>query len=172
MQRERNNREPRPLDAARLERLAIHYVGRYATTRAKLIRYLDRKVAARGWADESVPDLAGLADRLSTLGYVDDQAFAAARSGALTRRGFGPSRIAGALHAAGIAKEVAQSVAPDADDAEAAAARFAERRRFGAFAVGDTTPETRRKHFAAMIRAGHSFDHARRFTERQEEDRL
>ena len=172
MQQKRHIKIRRPLDKDALDRLAVHYVGRYATTRAKLIRYLARKVGERGWDGDAPPDLDALAERLCALGYVDDAAFAAARSGSLSRRGFGPVRIAGALYAAGIAKEVAQSVAPDADDAEAAAARFAERRRFGAFATGETTPEMRRKHLAAMVRAGHSFDHARRFTQGKEEDSL
>lgn len=45
----REKRPPKPLDGDRLEELALHYVSRYATTKAKLVRYLDRKLHARGW---------------------------------------------------------------------------------------------------------------------------
>jgi regulatory protein len=37
---ERNKKHRPPLDAEALERLAVHYVGKYATTRAKLRSYL------------------------------------------------------------------------------------------------------------------------------------
>ena len=36
MSRDRHKSEPRPLDSEGLERLALFYAGRYATTRAKL----------------------------------------------------------------------------------------------------------------------------------------
>ena len=170
MQRERNNRVPRPLDAEGLQRLAVHYVGRYATTRAKLRDYLKRKVRERGWAEETPPAIEQLAERLATLGYVDDAAFAASRAGTLSRRGYGQRRIDMALNAAGIEAETASAVALDDAAAEIAAARFAERRKFGVFAPDAVTPELRRKHFAAMIRAGHSFAHARRFTDAREQD--
>ena len=44
-------REPRlarPLDAAALDRLALRYVERFATTRGKLADYLRRKMRERG----------------------------------------------------------------------------------------------------------------------------
>lgn len=48
----RSNRPLTPLDPARLERLALRYVERFATTRVKLTRYLERKVRERGWDNE------------------------------------------------------------------------------------------------------------------------
>ena len=41
-----------PLDSAQLEALAVSYVARYATSCAKLSRYLARKIRARGWTSE------------------------------------------------------------------------------------------------------------------------
>ncbi|HYZ48955.1 MAG TPA: RecX family transcriptional regulator, partial [Sphingomonas sp.] len=41
-----------PLDAPALERFALRYVERYATTRARLADYLSRKLRERGWAGE------------------------------------------------------------------------------------------------------------------------
>ena len=42
-----SDRTGKPLDAARLDELALAYVARFATSRAKLLRYLARKVRDR-----------------------------------------------------------------------------------------------------------------------------
>jgi regulatory protein len=91
-----------PLDEEGLERLALHYAGRYATTRAKLRAYLRRKVTERGWEGSSPAPVERLAERLAGLGYVDDKAFASARAASLLRRGYGERRIGEALRAAGV----------------------------------------------------------------------
>jgi regulatory protein len=39
-------RQPKPLDPARLDELALTYVARFATSAAKLERYLKRKLRA------------------------------------------------------------------------------------------------------------------------------
>ena len=87
MNRDRHKKPRPPLDAERLERLALHYVGRYATTRAKLAAYLQRKLKERGWAGDSPPAVERLVERFSDAGYIDDAAFASARAAALQRRG-------------------------------------------------------------------------------------
>jgi len=149
-----------------MERLALAYVGRYATTRARLTAYLERKLRERGWAgDERSPRAVAeaLAARCAALGYVDDKAFAAARGAALSRRGYGARRIADALRAAGIDEEDA---APARDEAEAAAweaaLAFARRRRIGAFAARPPDMDARRRALGAMLRAGHPLAIARR----------
>ncbi|KTW08260.1 RecX family transcriptional regulator, partial [Sphingomonas sanguinis] len=38
-----------------LERLALRYVERFATTEGKLVDYLTRKLRERGWAGEGAP---------------------------------------------------------------------------------------------------------------------
>ncbi len=89
-----NPRKPRPpLDAARLDELALSYVGRFATSRAKLLTYLKRKLRERGWGGEGEPPLEGLADRLVRLGYIDDRAYALAKARSLTGRGYGGRRV-------------------------------------------------------------------------------
>ena len=67
----------------------MRYVGRYSTTRAKLSAYLARKVRERGWDGTREPDLVRIADRFAEQGYVDDAAYALAKSEALTGRGYG-----------------------------------------------------------------------------------
>jgi len=157
------NKDRPPLDDAALEQAALFYAGRYATTRAKLRFYLSRKLRERGWAGESAPPVDALVERLAGLGYVDDRAFAAARSAALVRRGYGARRVGEALRAAGIEEEDAQG-AREAAEAAAweAALRFAERRGIGPFAASEADPARRRKAFAAMVRAGHPADLVRR----------
>lgn len=152
-------RKPRPpLDGEALERLALFYAGRYATTRAKLTAYLARKVAERSWRGEGAPEpqIERLVERLAELRYVDDKAFAASRAAALGRRGYGERRVRNALAAAGIAEEDGADAREQArEGAWDAALRFAERRRIGPFAEAQADRAQREKWMAAMIRAGH-----------------
>ena len=162
---ERSPRPPRrvapPLDAASLDRLALRYVERFQTTRAKLAQYLVRKVRERGW-DGAPADPQGIADRFAELGYVDDRAFAEAKAAALGRRGMGARRVTGALQQAGVGEADRDHVAPAvAADALDAATRFAKRKRIGPFAVAPADRDLQQRHLAAMLRAGHPFDLAR-----------
>src|SRR3546814_12687351 len=91
-----------PLDEEALERIALFYVGRYASTRAKLRTYPVRKVRERAWHDRGEPPVVSLVERISILGYVDDPAFAASRGASLSRRGYRPPPVDQARHAAGI----------------------------------------------------------------------
>ena len=160
----RPDRQPRPpYDEAAIERLALFYVGRYATTRSRLVDYLRRKVKERGWAGERAFDPAPLADKLAGLGYVDDAAFAAARARALGARGYGARRVAQSLRAAGVGEEERGDALPDDKEAAwAAALAFAKRKRIGPYAREAPDTEQRRKQFAALMRAGHGVDVARR----------
>lgn len=157
-------RAPRPIDAAGLEALALAYAGRYATTRAKLAFYLERKLAMRGWEGESAPPIAAIVERFAERGYVDDAAFAAARGAALGRRGYGARRIAEALRAAGVDSHDSAPVQQTArDEALTLALAYAKRRRIGPFArLEDRGPDARRRAFAALLRAGHETEIARR----------
>jgi regulatory protein len=156
-------RAPTPLDEGRLNELALRYVGRYSTTRAKLRQYLARKIRERGWEGQREPDLARIADRFASQGYVDDAAFALAKSEALTSRGYGKRRVLEKLRAAGIEEDDGAAAREHAETlAVEAALRFAKARRIGPFASqAPRDPKEREKVIAAMIRAGHSFGLAR-----------
>jgi regulatory protein len=156
MSHDRGTRVKPPLDAAALEHAALFYAGRYATTRARLAAYLGRKVRERGWAEPQAPPIEALVERMAALGYVDDKAFASAKAGSLTRRGYGARRVGEALRAAGIGKEdSAEARASAAESAWDAALKFAERRKIGPFAAAEADRPAREKAFAAMLRAGH-----------------
>lgn len=157
----RERRPKKPLDSARLEELALAYVARFATSAAKLERYLQRKLRERGWDGEAEPDIAAMVSRYVARGYVDDAVYARAKAGDLLRRGYGGRRVKQALGQAGIGGEVAESVAPDEYAARVAVLHMARKRGFGPFAVEPAAPEKRQKHIAAMLRAGHMFDHVR-----------
>lgn len=159
----RGKRERPPLDAEGLERLGLFYAGRYATTRAKLADYLRRKLKERGWSGAGAPPVEALVERFAGLGYVSDAAFAEAKAGALLRRGYGERRVAQALRAAGIDEEDAATARQESErQAEAAALRFARRRRLGPYADTPLDRESRQKAAAAMLRAGHRLDLVRR----------
>ena len=163
MTRDRNATGKPPFDADALERAALFYAGRYATTRAKLAAYLRRKLRERGWDGLDAPDVDGLVQRMAGFGYVDDRAFAAAKATALGRRGMGPRRVELALRVAGIEEaDAGEARSLAAEGAWSAALRLAERRRIGPFADTQGDFEHRQKALAAMLRAGHAVDIARR----------
>lgn len=159
----RPSRKPRPpLDQARLDELALYYVGRFATTRARLSDYLGRKLRERGWAGPGdAADVEALVTRFARSGLIDDSAYALAKAQSLARRGYGRRRLSVALRSAGVGDGDGAQAYDHADqEAAAAALRFAERRRIGPFAstVPDKLRERsrqREKQVAAMVRAGH-----------------
>lgn len=180
-------RPPRPLDPARLEELALAYVARFATTAGKLRTYLQRKLRERGWVGDEMeggdedapppPDLEALIERFAAHGYVDDAGYARMRSADLLRRGYGARRVSQQLMQAGIAEELRADVAPEEAERRAAALALARKRRFGPFAVravlqGEEAHKPREKQLAAMVRAGHDFDHARRVLDAATPDEL
>lgn len=151
-----------PLNDEQLTELALRYVGRFATSRAKLRAYLTRKIRERGWAGAREPDLEALVERFADSGYVDDAAFAMSKARSLSGRGYGKRRLVEQLRAAGIEEEHKQDACDHADDqAVAAVLRFAERKRIGPYASAAPDRTGREKAIAAMIRAGHGFALAR-----------
>lgn len=157
----RSRRNPQPLDAARLEELALAYVARYATTGAKLEAYLARKLRERGWAEEGPPPVDALIGKFVAAGYIDDAAWARARSGNLLRRGYGARRVKEALGAAGVADDVRQELRPGEGAQRRAALAMARKRGFGPFGAAPPDRARREKQLAAMLRAGHPLDSAR-----------
>ncbi|HEY5722314.1 MAG TPA: RecX family transcriptional regulator [Allosphingosinicella sp.] len=166
MIRERNKRPAAALDEGGLERLALFYAERYATTRFKLRAYLSRKIRERGWAGTAEPPLDALVERFARLGYVDDRAFASSRASSLIRRGYGERRVAEALRAAGIESADSQGAREEARGAAwDSALRFARRKRIGPWAVAVPDRDGRRRAAGAMLRAGHDPAHVRRLVD-------
>jgi regulatory protein len=160
--RRSTQRKPRPpLDAERLNEMALAYVGRFATTRARLRSYLERKIRERGW-DGAPADVGAIAERCAALGYVDDAAYALSKSRSMTGRGYGERRVEQSLRIAGVEEPDAIGAREHAhSEAVEAAVRFAERRRLGPFASEPPDRKGRERALATMIRAGHGFSLAR-----------
>ncbi|ALH82098.1 regulatory protein RecX [Sphingopyxis macrogoltabida] len=160
------DRSKRPLGAAKLDELALAYVARFATSRAKLTRYLSRKIRESEWVDEidAMAACEAVAGRMERLGFLDDRQYAAMRAGAMTRRGLGVRRVKAQLFVDGIAPGDSEDALSEAEDkALASAIGFARRRRFGPFAVRTADdPAMRERQVAAFARAGHSLALARR----------
>jgi len=157
--RHQGPRKPRPpLDEDKLNELMMAYVGKFATSRAKLGTYLTRKVKERGWAGSGDAPVDALVDKATRLGFVDDAAFALSKARSLTARGYGARRVGQALNAAGIEEGDGEAARDHAqEEAVEAALRFARRRRIGPFASAQPDPAQKEKALAAMVRAGHDF---------------
>lgn len=164
----RPRRPPVPLDAQRLEELALAYVARFATSAGRLASYCRRKLRERGHAgaDEGLqaPDVDALVSRFVAKGYVDDAGLARAKSGTLLRRGYGARRVDQALRADAIEETLRQELAPGEAEQREAAAAYARRRRLGPYSrapLDSADRAAREKQLAALLRAGHDPRHAR-----------
>ena len=151
-----------PLDGAALERLALRYVEKFATSRGRLAEYLARKVRERGAEGDLDPH--AVAERMAERGYVDDAAYAEGRARGMARRGLGARRVGQALRQAGIDADGVARATEEASPLDAALA-FARRRRIGPFALAVPDPKTREKQIAALVRAGHGYALARRIAD-------
>lgn len=144
------------LDFAELKNLALGYVARYATTKARLARYLSLKIRSRDWqGDDPQEAIATILSTVETLGAINEEAFSEARASSLARRGYGARRANVALKQAGLDKETTAQALKDYDHVAAAVA-YVKKRRKGPFQTKSpqSKPE-QEKVLAAMIRAGH-----------------
>lgn len=147
-----------PLDEAKLNELALTYVARFATSRGKLVAYLQRKLRERGWSGERPANVDAVAERLVDMHYIDDAGYAAMKAGALLRRGYGKRRLSDVYFRDGIAEGDREEADALADTGRwDAAVTFARKRRFGPFATSLADPDQQRRAIAAFLRAGHDF---------------
>lgn len=146
---------------AYLERAALHYLERYASSAGNLARVLARKARRRLDGDEPDPGLdAAIADvvaRVVRSGLVDDRSFAEMKVGSLMRRGTSTRAIRTRLKVKGVTDEVAgEALAAREPDDLALARRYAERKRLGRHRPRPD-PERRERDLAALCRAGFSY---------------
>lgn len=157
------------IDAALIERWALAYLGRFASSAENLRRVLRRRVRKRLPGDRealAAGDAAidALIARYRGSGLVDDAAYAAGRARSRLRRGQSLRTIRAGLAAKGIgAADAAAAIGALHEDGNpdlAAAVAFARRRRIGPFRRAPATggPEdeggNRDKALAAFARAG------------------
>lgn len=162
-------REPRKASPGYLERAAIYYLERYASSVANLRNILDRKVKrsveahgtdlaeGRQWIEDVLR-------KLVAMGLLNDAAFAEAKTRSLLRQGRPKRTIGMALRAKGIGQddlEKALSAVEDPDADLKAAVVFARKRRFGPFGP-KADLATRQRQLAAFARRGFGYDLARK----------
>ena len=156
------------IDAALIERWALGYLSRFASSTENLRRVLLRRVR-RLFPDDAdaVAGAARLIDALVTRyqasGLVDDAAYAAGRVRSRLRRGQSLRVIRAGLAAKGVAADDAAAAiaalreeggAPDL----AAACAFARRRRLGPYrrSLAESSGDLKEKELATFARAGFS----------------
>ncbi len=186
-------RTPKKATLERLERAALHYLERFASSSENLRRVLMRRVArsaqfhgAGAGNDAEASGAAAIDDiiqRFLRAGLLDDRAYAAARAASLHRRGASLRAIRLKLSQKGVDAETAdaaldtlrQTLAaeadPGADPDLQAALNYARRRRLGPFRSKDRT-EHRDRDLAALGRQGFSYDIARRIIEAEDPESL
>ena len=176
-------RAPRKPTPEWLERAALYYLERYASSAGNLGRVLMRKIdrAVRyhgGEAADWAPAVAALVERFVESGILDDRRYAEGRARSLFRQGV-PAR---AIHRRLAMKQVAaadieaaiaataeeaglgQAASRDEFDLRAAIVQ-ARRRRIGPFGPQAGREDRRARELAALGRAGFSYDLARRVVE-------
>lgn len=146
-------------------RAAAHYLERYASTQANLVRVLQRKVMRRCQArDEDPAPFATMIEetvaRFVELKLLDDHAFAESKLASLRRRGASTRQSAMKLVEKGVHRDTIATVmeADETDEGEAAR-RLAKRRRLGPHRLRERA-ERRDRDVAALMRAGFSYGHA------------
>ena len=155
----------------RMMNKAVDYLGRYASSRQKLVQILQR-FASRKLTDYDSKDIATAIqqtiDQCSQLGYLDDRKFAVTVARSQRRLGRSQAVIRQRLRQHALCDDIIAHALAEADENTAngdlqAAIRFAQRRRLGPFAQRDKTHRQRlephqwkRRDLGAMARAGFS----------------
>jgi len=152
-------REPAEIGPALLDKWALGYLERFASSAENLRRVLRRRVRRRTSDNETVQRAAAQIDELVARyresGLLDDAAYAAARARGRLARGEPLRRIAAGLASKGVdaedraaALDALRETAPDPD--LAAACAFARRRRLGPYRRG---PADRNRELGSFARA-------------------
>jgi regulatory protein len=164
-----NRRTPPKLSPSYIENAALHYLERYASSRANLRRVLMRKADRSlahwgGERDEAARMVEDVMAKLARLGYVDDAQYAEIKVRALHRKGGSVRAIAARLVSKGVEPEALEAALSELKDQQAgepdlaAALVLARRRRMGPYRLAEKRAEFRQKDLAALARAG--FSHA------------
>lgn len=176
----KTRRRARKATPAYLERAALWYLQRYASSCENLRRILKRKVdgSARDHdtdRDSGYAEIDALIKRFVGCGLLDDARFAEARARSLHERGMSPRTIRMRLIAKGITSAAADEAIASLEDeigdlAAMAAYRYARRRRIGIFRDPAKRAAHRDRDLAALARNGFGFDLARAMVDADDED--
>lgn len=153
----------RRLNEQSLGNVALHYLRRYSATRRGLTQVLTRRVRnhARKKKVEIPADMptmiSNVVERMVKAGYVDDQKLAENKSASLQRQGKSTRVIRLKLRMKGVPAElIAGATQISAEQEFEAATLLARKKKLGA------DPERRQKDLSVLLRAGFSYDVAKR----------
>ncbi len=173
--------EPKRITAERLERSALHYLQRFASSSANLRRVLLRKVQVSAAFHEEDPaegtaQVEALIARYLAAGLLDDEGFAAAKATSLHRRGVSRVGIRGRLAQKGLNGEQVAKALDDLGEEPggselAAACALARRRRLGPYRIKDRE-DNRRKDMGTFARAGFGSQVAHRVLDAEDPEAL
>lgn len=153
------------LDALALETAALNYLGRYAASTEGVRRVLRRRLRRQGLEPErqeaAEAAIATLLAKLVRLGYLNDDAFAAARARRLSAQGRPRAAIAERLAAKGIDRagidRTLKALAEEDPGADLAAAiAFAEKKKLGPWRREPADDAVRRREAGMLARRGFS----------------
>lgn len=175
-------RAPKKATPEYLEKSALHYLERYASSAGNLRRVLMRKVerSARVHGtgrEDGAQAVEALVQRLENAGILDDAAYADGRVATLHRAGHSRRAIQARLAAKGVAAETIEAALARMEEETAgdpellAAVRYARKRRLGAYRERDRA-DNRQRDLAALCRKGFSPDLARRVVDAEDGDEL
>jgi regulatory protein len=173
----KSNGKPKPVTAASLENVAMHYLERFSGSAADLRRVLLRRVRRGAESDdraeaetrrtEGAALVEALLAKLQGNGILDDRRYAATKAASLHRRGGSRRAVAARLAQHGVERDLIADAVGTMNEAGGdtdliAAGAFARRRRLGPYRSSDPTPASRQKDMAALARAGFDQNTARR----------
>jgi regulatory protein len=171
-EKSKRRRGPRRVSAEYLDRAALYYLERFASSSVNLRRVLLRKVVrsaeAHGTdAAEGQRLVDALIERYLRAGLIDDHAYAANKAASLRRRGTSRYGIRGKLALKGVDAElIGQTLerldAETGDGELAAACALVRRRRLGPYRAPGARVDHHRKDLATLARAGFGLAMARR----------
>lgn len=183
----RQARHPKKATPERLQKAALFYLERYASSSENLRRVLMRRVersAQYHGTDraEGVQIVASLIERFLDAGLLDDQTYADAKTASLHRRGASKRAIRLKLSQKGLdaamVEKALEALQAEKDGGElnddldfVAAVNYARRRRLGPFRL-EKAPEKQSRDLAALGRQGFSYDIARRIIEAETPEAL
>ena len=166
----RRQKANKPVSRAWLERAALHYLGRFSASEARLREILLRKIRRRSGDDRDLTkaqkqDLDDVVGQCVKLGYIDDASYARSRAEVLVARGKTRFAVERDLSAKGVDQTLITRALASLEDDETieyqAFVNYLRRRRFGPFASMSSKPKPQDKQFAAIMRAGFSYELAK-----------
>lgn len=168
-------RRRRKMTEKRLHAIALAYLDRYEASEAGFRAILERRVAKAARAHDEDPStyqpmIDAEVEKAVAAGFIDNRRFAENQVHQQRGRGASARAIHARLKAKGLAQDlIDQALTEDERDDEAAAWRYAQRRRLGPFRLKERA-ERRERDLAALCRAGFAFSLAARIVDGEAED--